>query len=128
MPPRARLTKHAAPGTDAAMEDVEISGWERSKLSNQDKRSLKKLGLMKKKDSLIFPSDESAPNPPIGYRNHQVLSSLPPLPEGGEVDERAIVHDNPGRVVALHLTGLRLSGQITSSLGNLTFLRELNLS
>ncbi|KAK1607061.1 hypothetical protein QYE76_030734 [Lolium multiflorum] len=50
------------------MEDVEISGWEGSKLTNQDKRSLKKLGLMKKKDSLIFPGDESAPNPPIGYR------------------------------------------------------------
>jgi Leucine-rich repeat (LRR) protein len=35
---------------------------------------------------------------------------------------------HPGRVVALHLTGLRLSGQISSSLGNLTFLKELNLS
>ncbi|KAK1630227.1 hypothetical protein QYE76_004542 [Lolium multiflorum] len=32
------------------------------------------------------------------------------------------------RVVALHLTGLTLSGQISSSLGNLTFLKELNLS
>ncbi|KAK1680682.1 hypothetical protein QYE76_041530 [Lolium multiflorum] len=72
MPPRAKLTKHTAPNTDAAMEDVEISGWERSKLSNQDKKSLKKLGLMKKKDSLIFPGDESAPNPPIGYRLHQL--------------------------------------------------------
>jgi hypothetical protein len=45
------------------MEDVEISGWERSKLSNQDKRGLKKLGLSKKEDSLIFPDDESAPKP-----------------------------------------------------------------
>ncbi|KAK1684860.1 hypothetical protein QYE76_045708 [Lolium multiflorum] len=68
MPPRGRLIKHAAPGTDAAMEDVEMSGWERSKLTNQDKRGLKNLGLLKKKDSLIFPGDESAPNPPIGYR------------------------------------------------------------
>jgi hypothetical protein len=50
------------------MEDVEISGWERSKLTNQDKRGLKKLGLLKKKDSLIFPGGESAPNPRIGYR------------------------------------------------------------
>ncbi|KAK1608991.1 hypothetical protein QYE76_032664 [Lolium multiflorum] len=50
------------------MEDVEISRWERSKLSNQDKRGLKKLGLMQKEDSLIFPGDESAPNPRIGYR------------------------------------------------------------
>ncbi|KAK1699516.1 hypothetical protein QYE76_016213 [Lolium multiflorum] len=50
------------------MEDVEICGWERSKLTNQDKKGLKKLGLLKKKDSLIFPGDESTPNPPIGYR------------------------------------------------------------
>jgi Leucine-rich repeat (LRR) protein len=35
---------------------------------------------------------------------------------------------HPGRVVALHLTGLRLSGQISTSLGNLTFLKVLNLS
>ncbi|KAK1662575.1 hypothetical protein QYE76_050734 [Lolium multiflorum] len=50
------------------MDKVEISGWERSKISNQDQKSLKKLGLMKKKDSLIFPGDESFPSPPIGYR------------------------------------------------------------
>ncbi|KAK1681369.1 hypothetical protein QYE76_042217 [Lolium multiflorum] len=68
MPPRARLTKHTAAGTDAAMEDVEICGWERSKITNQDKTGLKKLGMLKKKDSLIFLGDESTPNPPIGYR------------------------------------------------------------
>ena len=27
-------------------------------------------------------------------KKHQVLSSLPPLPEGGEVDDRAIVDDD----------------------------------
>jgi hypothetical protein len=27
-------------------------------------------------------------------QNHQILSSLPPLPEGGEVDERTVVTDN----------------------------------
>jgi hypothetical protein len=27
-------------------------------------------------------------------QNHQVISSLPPLPEGGEVDERTIVTDD----------------------------------
>ncbi|KAK1614356.1 hypothetical protein QYE76_019873 [Lolium multiflorum] len=68
MPPRTRLAKHSTPKTTAAMEDVEISGWERSKLSNQDKRGLKKLGVSKKEDSLIFPGDESAPKPRIGYR------------------------------------------------------------
>ena len=47
---------------------MEISGWERSKISNQDQRILKKLGLMKKENSLIFPGDESFPSPPIGFR------------------------------------------------------------
>ncbi|KAK1632021.1 hypothetical protein QYE76_006336 [Lolium multiflorum] len=50
------------------MDKVEISGWERSKISNQDQKSLKKLGLMKKKDSLIFPGHESFSSPPIGYQ------------------------------------------------------------
>ncbi|KAK1693004.1 hypothetical protein QYE76_009701 [Lolium multiflorum] len=50
------------------MDKVEISGWERSKISNQDQKTLKKLGLLKKQDSLILPGDESFPCPPIGYR------------------------------------------------------------
>jgi hypothetical protein len=28
-------------------------------------------------------------------QNHRILSSLPPLPEGGEVDERVVVTDDP---------------------------------
>ncbi|KAK1618136.1 hypothetical protein QYE76_023653 [Lolium multiflorum] len=35
---------------------------------------------------------------------------------------------HPGRVVALELSGLNLVGPISSSIGNLTFLRTLNLS
>lgn len=35
---------------------------------------------------------------------------------------------HPGRVVALELSGLNLAGQISSSVGNLTFLRTLDLS
>ncbi|KAK1642389.1 hypothetical protein QYE76_060194 [Lolium multiflorum] len=68
MPPRTKLTRHIAPGTNAPMDKAEISRWERSKISNQDKRMLKKLGLLNKQDSLIFPSDESFPRPLIGYR------------------------------------------------------------
>jgi hypothetical protein len=30
----------------------------------------------------------------FAFQNHQVTPSLPPLPEGGEVDERAIVADD----------------------------------
>ena len=48
-----------------AAEDLE---WERSKISNQDLNLMKKLGLMKKKDALRFPSEESYPSPPIEYR------------------------------------------------------------
>ncbi|KAK1608480.1 hypothetical protein QYE76_032153 [Lolium multiflorum] len=50
------------------MEPTEISGWERSKISNQDLKTLKTLGLLKKEESLIFPGEESFPTPRIGYR------------------------------------------------------------
>ncbi|KAK1683411.1 hypothetical protein QYE76_044259 [Lolium multiflorum] len=49
------------------MEGAQIHGWEISKLTNQDKKGLKKLGLVQKA-SLVFPSDESIPKPPMGYR------------------------------------------------------------
>ncbi|KAK1590946.1 hypothetical protein QYE76_016983 [Lolium multiflorum] len=48
-----------------AAEDLE---WERSKISNQDLNTLKRLGLMKKEDAIRFPSEESYPNPPMEYR------------------------------------------------------------
>ncbi|KAK1613677.1 hypothetical protein QYE76_019194 [Lolium multiflorum] len=74
-----------------AAEDLE---WERSKISAQDINLLKKLGISKKKDSLRFPSEESYPSPPIEYRNHKTTSPLPPLPEGGEVEEWTVVTDD----------------------------------
>ncbi|KAK1685334.1 hypothetical protein QYE76_046182 [Lolium multiflorum] len=67
MPPRIKLLKHTATGTSSAMEGSQIHGWERSKLTNQDKKGLKKLGLVQKA-SLVFPGDESIPKPPMGYR------------------------------------------------------------
>ncbi|KAK1632813.1 hypothetical protein QYE76_007128 [Lolium multiflorum] len=51
-----------------AAQDLGASEWERSKISNQDINLMKKLGLMKKKDALIFPSEESYPSPPMEYR------------------------------------------------------------
>ncbi|KAK1670915.1 hypothetical protein QYE76_059074 [Lolium multiflorum] len=72
MPPCTKLTKYTAPGTNTPAEEMEISGWERSNIANQDQSTLKKLGLMKKKDALIFPGDESSPMPRIGYRLHQL--------------------------------------------------------
>ncbi|KAK1678003.1 hypothetical protein QYE76_038851 [Lolium multiflorum] len=50
-----------------ATENLKLSEWERSKISNQDTNLLKKLGFLKKK-ALIFPSEESFPTPGIGYR------------------------------------------------------------
>ncbi|XP_051215584.1 uncharacterized protein [Lolium perenne] len=65
MPPRTRLTRHSTPESKMATEDLE---WERSKISNQDINTLKRLGLMKKEDAIRFPSEESYPNPPMEYR------------------------------------------------------------
>jgi hypothetical protein len=49
------------------MEKAQISGWGRSKMSAQDRKMLKKMGLLKK-DDVQFPRDESSPHPPIGFR------------------------------------------------------------
>ncbi|KAK1618841.1 hypothetical protein QYE76_024358 [Lolium multiflorum] len=49
-------------------QDLGTGEWERSKISNQDINLMKRLGLMKKKDALRFPSEESYPTPPIQYR------------------------------------------------------------
>ncbi|XP_071681595.1 uncharacterized protein [Lolium perenne] len=51
-----------------AAQDLGASEWERSKISNQDINLMKKLGLMKKKDALRFPGEESYPTPPMEYR------------------------------------------------------------
>ncbi|KAM0865015.1 hypothetical protein ACQ4PT_043576 [Festuca glaucescens] len=128
MPPRTKLTRHAALGTGERVEKKKISGWERSKISAQDHRMLKNLGLFKN-EAMRMPGDESTPHPPQGFwdleklvrrftslskksevpsscrvepfsgvhalpANHQILSSLPQLPEGGDLSERAIVADD----------------------------------
>ncbi|KAK1682061.1 hypothetical protein QYE76_042909 [Lolium multiflorum] len=65
MAPRTKQCKNKAPGTDEPAEKVRISGWERSKISAQYQKTLKKLGLLKK-EALKMPGDESSPRPPIG--------------------------------------------------------------
>ncbi|KAK1616741.1 hypothetical protein QYE76_022258 [Lolium multiflorum] len=55
-----------------ATEDLKLSEWVRSKISNQDANLLKKLWLLKKEKMLIFPGEESFPTPGIGYRLHQL--------------------------------------------------------
>ncbi|KAK1642028.1 hypothetical protein QYE76_059833 [Lolium multiflorum] len=66
-------------------ESFEISGWERSKISNQDVNMLRKLGLTKKEEGLLFPGEESFPTPRIGYRvtfiDHLIRGLSPPIHE-----------------------------------------------
>ncbi|KAK1602575.1 hypothetical protein QYE76_037467 [Lolium multiflorum] len=64
MPPGSKLTKHTSP---MATEDLQLSEWERSRISNQDVNLLKKLGFMKQEKTLIFPGEESYPTPHNGY-------------------------------------------------------------
>ncbi|KAK1604414.1 hypothetical protein QYE76_028087 [Lolium multiflorum] len=61
------LCKNRAPGTDKHVEKPKISGWERSKLSAQDHKILKRMGLFDK-EAMKMPGDESSPHPPIGFR------------------------------------------------------------
>ncbi|KAK1693432.1 hypothetical protein QYE76_010129 [Lolium multiflorum] len=51
-----------------AAADLGAAEWERSKISTQDINMLKKLGISKKPKALCFPSEESYPTPPMGYR------------------------------------------------------------
>ncbi|KAK1627542.1 hypothetical protein QYE76_001857 [Lolium multiflorum] len=51
-----------------AAADLGTAEWERSKISNQDLNLLKKLGISKKPKAVCFPSEESYPAPPMGYR------------------------------------------------------------
>ncbi|KAK1613808.1 hypothetical protein QYE76_019325 [Lolium multiflorum] len=67
MSPRSKQSKNRAPNTDELVEKAKISGWERSKLSAQDHKLLKNMGLLKK-EAMKMPGDESSPHPPIGFR------------------------------------------------------------
>ncbi|KAM0825031.1 hypothetical protein ACQ4PT_069829 [Festuca glaucescens] len=67
MAPRSKQCTKRAPGTEESAEKAKISGWERSKLSAQDQKLLKKMGLLNK-EAIKMPGDESSPHPPIGFR------------------------------------------------------------
>ncbi|KAK1641931.1 hypothetical protein QYE76_059736 [Lolium multiflorum] len=56
------------PESSMAAVDLGTAEWERSKISTQDANMLKKLGISKKPQALRFPSEESYPTPPMGYR------------------------------------------------------------
>ncbi|KAK1665199.1 hypothetical protein QYE76_053358 [Lolium multiflorum] len=51
-----------------AAADLGTAEWERSKITNQDLNLLKKLGITTKPKAVCFPSEESYPTPPMGYR------------------------------------------------------------
>ncbi|KAK1649077.1 hypothetical protein QYE76_066882 [Lolium multiflorum] len=99
MPLRAKLSKHTSTSATTKMEDAQIHGWERLKLTNQDKKVLKKLGLVQKA-SLIFPGDESSPKPSMNYRteiagSHQSAASSDKVTESDASDS---VHSPPHAV------------------------------
>ncbi|KAK1629330.1 hypothetical protein QYE76_003645 [Lolium multiflorum] len=51
-----------------AVADLGAAEWERSKITNHDLNLMKKLGITKKPKAVCFPSEESYPTPPMGYR------------------------------------------------------------
>ncbi|KAM0846881.1 hypothetical protein ACQ4PT_055392 [Festuca glaucescens] len=67
MAPRSKQCTKRAPGTEESAEKAKISGWEQSKLSAQDQKLLKKMGLLNK-EAIKMPGDESSPHPPIEFR------------------------------------------------------------
>ncbi|KAK1680723.1 hypothetical protein QYE76_041571 [Lolium multiflorum] len=56
-----------------AAADLGAAEWERSKITNQDLNLMKKLGITKKPKAVCFPSEESYPSPPMGYRPNWAL-------------------------------------------------------
>ncbi|KAK1663093.1 hypothetical protein QYE76_051252 [Lolium multiflorum] len=58
-----------------AAADLGTAEWKRSKITNQDINLLKKLGISKKPKAVCFPSEESYPTPPMGYRILENLGS-----------------------------------------------------
>jgi hypothetical protein len=67
MAPRAKRTKNIVVGTADRVEKENISGWERSKISSQDRRMLRKMGLLKN-EAMQMRGDESVPHQPEGFR------------------------------------------------------------
>ncbi|KAM0842782.1 hypothetical protein ACQ4PT_058140 [Festuca glaucescens] len=68
MPPRTKRAKNIAAGTSARAEKEKVSGWERSKFSKKDHRTLKKIGLLADEGAMQVPGDEATLNPPEGFR------------------------------------------------------------
>ena len=68
MPPRTKRAKTSVAGSSARVEKERVSGWERSKFSKSDHRTLKKFGLLASDGAMQVPGDEAVPNPPEGFR------------------------------------------------------------
>ncbi|KAM0851088.1 hypothetical protein ACQ4PT_052641 [Festuca glaucescens] len=68
MPPRTKRAKTSVAGSSARVEKEKVSGWERSKFSKNDHRTLKKFGLLASDGAMQVPGDEAVPNPPEGFR------------------------------------------------------------
>ncbi|KAK1615071.1 hypothetical protein QYE76_020588 [Lolium multiflorum] len=113
MPPRSRLSKHTSP---MATEDLKLSEWERSKISNQDANLLKKLGFMKKENLLIFPGEESFPTPCIGYRatfvDHLIRGLSTPIHARFFLDTVCFKERAAHEIIVLKYMGERLTTEL----------------
>ncbi|KAK1605700.1 hypothetical protein QYE76_029373 [Lolium multiflorum] len=92
---RSKRIKNISTGAAAVRaEKKRFYGFERSKFTSADHHNLNKLGLLMDKGKMKIPGDEATANPPEGFQNHQILSSLPHVPVNGEVPERTVLNDD----------------------------------
>jgi hypothetical protein len=68
MTKRTKRIRPSVAGSSARVEKERVSGWERSKFSKGDQRTLKKFVLLVNDGAMQIPGDEAVPNPPDGFR------------------------------------------------------------
>ncbi|KAK1645009.1 hypothetical protein QYE76_062814 [Lolium multiflorum] len=72
MTKRTKRIKPSVAGSSAHVEKQSVSGWERSKFSKGDQRTLKEFGLLTTDGAMQVPGDEAVPNPPEGFRLYEM--------------------------------------------------------
>ncbi|KAM0894866.1 hypothetical protein ACQ4PT_024296 [Festuca glaucescens] len=89
-----KLKGKRAANSGAAVKKEKTTGWVASTLSKSDLNKLRATGILVVATVVMMPGEEIVPHPEQGYRGHHFLPSLPPLPEGGDVPEAAIVAES----------------------------------
>ncbi|KAM0891681.1 hypothetical protein ACQ4PT_026249 [Festuca glaucescens] len=86
--------RRAASSRASAMKKEKATGWMASTFSKADLNKLRAAGLLAAATEVMMPGEETVPCPQQGYRDHHFISSLPPLHEGGNVPEAAVVTES----------------------------------